>query len=168
MRYVDFDGVILDTEELLFGSLRKLPNYDDLKEEDIVKYLQDINWRNILNSSSVINDSLYILKNSSIDDFIILTKIHSVDNEGIEKVRYLRENGIKQNIILVPYKAKKSDVVNAKGNILIDDCLKNLSEWQQDNGYPMFFDKNDTNIDSWNVPNTFGYQRVKKIDEELL
>ena len=99
MRYVDFDGVILDTEELLFGSLRKLPNYDDLKEEDIVKYLQDINWRNILNSSSVINDSLYILKNSSIDDFIILTKIHSVDNEGIEKVRYLREKGIKQNNI---------------------------------------------------------------------
>lgn len=168
MRYVDFDGVILDTEELLFGSLRKLPNYDSLKEEDIVKYLQDINWRNILNSSSVINDSLYILKNSSIDDFTILTKIHSIDNEGIEKVRYLRENGIKQNIILVPYKAKKSDIVCAKDNILIDDCLKNLSEWQQDYGYPMFFDKNDTNIDSWKVPNTFGYQRVKKIDEELL
>ena len=35
MRYIDFDGVILDTEDHLFYDWYKIPNYHKLTEEDI-------------------------------------------------------------------------------------------------------------------------------------
>ena len=32
--YIDFDGVILDTEDLLFEDWRKIPNHKNLSEEE--------------------------------------------------------------------------------------------------------------------------------------
>ena len=37
MRYIDFDGVILDTEDHLFYDWYKIPNYHELTEEDKIK-----------------------------------------------------------------------------------------------------------------------------------
>ena len=166
MRYIDFDGVILDTEDLLFEEWRKNPNRFSLPEEEKIKYIQRANWREILHNSNVINDAIYILKNMDIKDTVILTKVHSLINEAAEKIKYLRENNVKQQIIIVPYTLKKCEVVDAYGNILIDDSLKNLDEWELSGGYPMFFDKKETNIDPWNKYNENGYQRVLRIDEK--
>ena len=85
--------------------------------------------------------------------------------EGEEKIRFLREHGVKLEVILAPYKLKKCEVVDAKNNILIDDSLRNLYEWEQSGGYSMFFDRDENNIDSWNQYNERGYQRVLRIDE---
>lgn len=163
MRYVDFDGVILDTEDILFYNWRLNPNRCFLSEQDKVNYIINSNWREILNEANEINDSLYILKNSSIKAFTILTKIHSMENEGYEKIKFLRENGIKQNIILVPYMFKKTDIVSAKNNILIDDSVSNLTDFKNNDGYPMYFNKDNSDIDSWGLKNT--YQRVRRIDD---
>ena len=94
----------------------------------------------------------------------ILTKTHSL-NEGSEKIKWIRKNNIKQSVILVPYNLKKTDIVSAQNNILIDDSLRNLDDWSYNNGKPIFFDINDDNYDSWNEPNTKGYQKVLSLKD---
>ena len=160
MIYIDFDGVILDTNELLFEEWRKNPDRHLLSEFDKIKYIQKSNWNYIINNSDIINDSIYYLQQMDPNQSSILTKIHSLDNEGIAKIRWLRDKGIKQSIILVPYAVKKTDVVDASGNILVDDSLKNLDEWKKDNGIPIFFDINNDDYDSWQQPNIKKYQKV--------
>lgn len=158
--YIDFDGVILDTEGLLFEEWRKNSDRHKLSEMEKIRYIQNSDWDYIINNSDIINDSIYYLKHIDPSQSNILTKIHSLDNEGMAKIKWLRENGVKQNIILVPYMFKKTDVVDANGNVLIDDCLKNLDHWVNANGYPVFFDINDDGYDSWQQPNIKKYQKV--------
>ena len=90
----------------------------------------------------------------------ILTKIHSLDNEAVAKIKWVRDNKIKQPVIFVPYPLKKTDVVDAKDSILVDDCLRNLDDWQECGGEGIFFDIDGDNIDSWQQPNIKGYQKV--------
>ena len=160
MVYIDFDGVILDTEGLLFEEWRKNPNRHNLTEDDKIKYIQRVDWNYIINNSEIINDSIYYLQHMDYNKSAILTKIHSSCNEGVSKVKWLRNQGVKQSIILVRYMVKKTDMVEACGNILVDDCLKNLDDWVCDNGIPLFFDINNDGYDSWNQPNVKKYKRV--------
>ena len=160
MIYIDFDGVILDTEGLLLSDWKKFPNYYKSNGIDLVKYLENANWNYIINNSNVINDSIYYLKNIDPKTSFILTKVRSTDNEGRAKVLWLRNNGVKQSVIMVPYSLNKCDIVDANNNILIDDSLRNLRSWQMNNGYPILFDKNNDNIDSWGEENKEGYKKV--------
>lgn len=163
MRYIDFDGVILDTEDILFYNWRLNNDRFNLTEQDKINYIINSNWKQIINESKELNDALYILKNSNINAFTILTKVHSMDNEGYEKIRFLRDNNIKQNVILVPYQFKKTDIVNARNNILIDDSVSNLIDFENNGGYPMFFNKYNNDYDSWGLKNK--YQKVRRIDD---
>lgn len=162
MIYIDFDGVILDTVKLMF---EEWDNCDKVEEMDRKKYFQNLNWKYILNNSSEINNSISYLKQMNSKKTCILTKINSLDNEGVAKVEWVRENNIKQNIILVPYTTSKADIVDAKGNILIDDCLKNLDEWEKNGGTGILFDINNDNYDSWNMPNEKGYKTISDLSE---
>ena len=94
MIYIDFDGVILDTEKLLFYEWRKNPNRHSLPESEKIKYIQKSDWSYIINNSKIINDSIYYLKQMDVKHSAILTKVHSLDNEGFAKVRWLRDNGV--------------------------------------------------------------------------
>lgn len=165
MRYIDLDGVILDTEDIIFNKL--LFNRNNLNEDFIFPYVVNINWAYVLKNSKEINDSINILKNMNPSESAILTRIHS-DQEADAKINYFKNIGIKQKVITVPYPLKKNEVVSASGNILIDDSLKNLREWTMAGGYPMFFDKNENNIDSWDEYNVKGFQRVLRIDENII
>lgn len=165
MIYFDFDGVILDTEELLFEEWRKIPNRHELSEEDKIKYIQASDWDYIINNSHIINDSIYYLNQMDPSKTAILTKIHSMENEGNAKVRWLRKMNIKQSIILVPYMLKKTNLVDASGNILVDDCLANLYDWEKNNGMPILFDIDNDNYDSWHQPNVKGYQKVLSLSK---
>lgn len=164
MLYIDFDGVILNTEILLFEEWKKIPNRHSLSEAEKIKYIQNSDWDYIVNNSEVINDSIYYLKEMDPSMTAILTKIHS-EKEGAAKLRWAEINGILQKVILVPYNLKKTDVVNASGNILVDDCLKNLYEWEDNHGTPILFDIDDDNIDSWHEPNIKGYEKVKSLSK---
>ncbi len=167
MRYIDFDGVMLDTTDLLFEEWYKLPNVEELTEKDKIEYVRTANWEYIIHNSPVINDSLYILKHTNPEKSAILTTVYSLENEGCAKVKYMRNDGIKQRIILVPWMLRKSDIVNPFGHILVDDNIRNLDDWFQGGGYPMFFDLKGTNTDGWGLPNEKGYQRVRRIDEKI-
>ena len=165
MLYIDFDGVILDTEPLLFEEWRKNLDRHLLPESEKIKYIQNVDWNYILNNSEIINDSVYYLKQIDPKTSFILTKIHSLTNEGAAKVEWKKSQGIKQTIILVPYIVKKVDMVDAKGNTLVDDSLRNLGEWEECGGKPIFFDMDNDNYDSWQQPNVKGYQKVLSLSK---
>ena len=62
------------------------------------------------------------------------------------------ENGI-NTMCFVPYISSKTQFVEVKGNILIDDDLKNLNDWQNRGGIPIFFNENLDNYDSYGKKN---------------
>ena len=166
MRYIDLDGVILDTERLLFHEILYNKDKKFLNEEFIMKLVININWAYILKNAKEINDSIKILKQLDSNESAILTRVHS-DQEAEAKINYFKDLGIKQQVIPVFYPYKKNDIVNAKGNILVDDCLKNLRKWAMDGGYPMFFDLKGDGIDPWGEYNVKGFQKVLRIDEKI-
>ena len=160
MLYIDFDGVILDTEDLLFEEWRKNPDRHSLPKIEKIKYIQAANWRHIIYDSDIINDSVYWLKQMNPAESAILTKVHSLENEAATKIKWIREQGILQPVILVPFVSRKSDIVTVRNSILVDDCLRNLDEWIAEDGMGIFFDKDDDNYDSWHQQNTKNYQKV--------
>ena len=150
--YIDFDGVILDTDTTIDNVI---------KDSNIEKkeYIRICNWDNLLNNTNVINNSLDYLRKSKLD-INLLSKISTLE-EGTAKIKYLRNNSIDINIHLVPNKISKSDMVNPKGNILIDDKVYNLDEWSSKGGISIFFNKNNNDIDIYGNTNT----KYKKISD---
>ena len=164
MRYIDLDGVILDTEQLLFHEILKDFNKSKLNEEFIMQLVINVNWEYILKNANIINDSINILNNLDPKESAILTRVHS-QQEAEAKINYF-ENLVKQQVIVVPYPKRKNHVVDARNNILVDDSLRNLRQWQQDGGYPMFFDIDNDDMDSWEEYNINNFQKVLRIDEK--
>ena len=164
MRYIDLDGVILDTEDIIFNKM--LFDCKNLNEDFIFPYVVNINWAYILKNAKVINDSINILNSMDPIESAILTRVHS-NQEADAKINYFKSIDVKQEVIPVFYPYKKNDIVDAKNNILIDDCLRNLRQWTMDGGYPMFFDKNANGIDSWDEYNVKNFQKVLRIDEKI-
>ena len=158
-KYIDFDGVIKDTYMPLFEDyLEKKKNGEYISDtEHVIKK----DWIYVLEKSPIINNAIKII--NELADTSICTRIHSLENEGVAKIRDLRHLGVKCDIILVPYTVKKTDVVSAKGNILVDDAVFNLDEWREAGGIPIFFDNYGTNIDGWGVENK-KYVRTRSLD----
>lgn len=140
-RYIDCDGVILNTEVGLFDK------YYELKEKNPelkrLHYLQQLDWNYWINQAQVINGAIEILKSNDPASADILTKVHSMEEARI-KIEYFRTHGVKNNIIIVPFSVSKASVVDARGNILVDDGNGNLSEWESQDGYPIYFGSKDS------------------------
>lgn len=150
--YIDFDGVILDTDTTIDNIIRD-------KNIDKKEYIKNCDWDNLLNNTDVINNSINYLRESKLD-INLLSKISTLE-EGIAKVKYLRSRNIDMNIHLVPTKISKSDMVNPKDNILIDDKVYNLDEWSSKGGISIFFNKDNNDIDYYGKINT----KYKKISD---
>ena len=135
--FVDFDGVILDT----------ISKFEELKDPNITwdDFFLYFNWDNFLKECDPINNSVEILKKLQLlkSDIYILTKINTV-NEMEAKIHELRYNrGIILPIIFVPYKKKKNEVIIPNdGDILIDDTLSNLIEWEKAGGIGYLYNSN--------------------------
>ena len=141
--YVDFDGVLLDTETDLFKQ------YHILQEQGIEitkeRYLAEMDWNAWIEQAAVINNGLEILKNNPSQIASILTTIHSF-NEGKAKIDYLRKQGVKNDIIVVPYICKKYEVVEPNRKFLVDDFGENLKGWQAKDGLAIRFSINTNKI----------------------
>lgn len=147
--YVDFDGVIMDTETHLFD------DYEKLLKQGIVKnsreYVEILDWGKHLQRSEIIKNSLDILNRVKLD-VTILGKVCSL-KEKEEKLKLLRDHNYNKKAIFLPFECKKTDIVNALGNILIDDTVHNLEDWEKDYGIPIYFNKDDKKIDPWGNKN---------------
>lgn len=150
--YIDFDGVILDTWPNILKEYKKNFSSCEIEEYKLRLLFKNLNWDLILDNSKINYKNLASLKKLKNYDVTILTKINSL-SEGESKIRFLRKNNINVKLKTVDIDQRKSDVVSAAGNILIDDEIKNLQEWQEKGGIAILYSKNKDNKDSDGIMN---------------
>lgn len=146
--FIDFDGVILDSEERMLERKYKLGFHDHNDKTQYLNYFKytlthDEEWDYIIKDAEPINNSIEIIKELEKlkKEIAILTKIHTF-NEMKVKVEVVREKyKIKCPIIFVPNGVKKHQVIIPNGQILIDDSNKNIYQWKENGGLGYIFDK---------------------------
>lgn len=133
--YIDFDGVLLDTNDLV---AKEIVNHYGSSFKEIFNL---INWNKIYSEAKVINNNLEVLKSIQEELYInILTKVKCLE-EAYAKTKYLRENGITCPIIYVPiHECKTNIVIPNKRTVLIDDNQNNITEWTKKGGIGVHFD----------------------------
>ena len=100
---IDFDGVILDSQDR-FQEVMK----DNINFFDWMEYLSSIEWYSFLRSCNEIDESISVLKELERLKKLkgIITAIHSF-KEGQEKLYFLREQNIHVPIIYtLPHQKK--------------------------------------------------------------
>ena len=145
--FIDFDGVILDSEERMLVRKRDLGLFDNTSEKEFDMYFaytksHPEEWDYILRGAKPINNSVQILRNleSMKKKIAILTKIHTVYEMQV-KTEMLRENfKIFCPILFVPPGIKKHQIVIPNRQLLIDDSEKNIMLWIQNGGEGLIFD----------------------------
>lgn len=142
--YVDFDGVLLDTDKVIDSE------FDGVGERR--EFVKNYDWFKLMRDDLIINDAFSYI-NNSIYSINLLSKISSMC-EGQAKIRYLRTKEVNIDINLVPTLINKCDVVSAEGNILIDDKLVNLDSWSEKGGISIFFNKDGKDTDIHGDVNT--------------
>ena len=136
--FIDFDGVIFDTEKRVVERKKLRP---DISWN---VFFEELDWFELLEEAKVINNAIdYILEaQSKSKQIAILTKIHTLI-EMEAKVRALRSRNVEIPILFVPPHIKKSQIYLPKnGEILIDDSVKNLIDWEQKGGRGLYFSEN--------------------------
>ena len=136
IKYIDCDGVILDTETGLFDVYHELKKSNpELKKR---QYLHDMDWDYWIWQAAVLNDAVYLLKNYDPKFVEILTRVHSLD-EARAKLNYFRENGVRNNVVIAPDGVPKSKIVDAFGNVLVEDSNSNLDDWDSQHGIAIHY-----------------------------
>lgn len=133
--FIDFDGVIFDTEQRVVERKNLRP---DISWND---FFEELDWFELLDESKVINNAIdYILEGQEkTKQLAILTKIHTLI-EMEAKVKALRSRKVEVPILFVPPHVKKSQIyLPNNGEILIDDSIKNLIDWEQKGGKSIYF-----------------------------
>ena len=131
MLFFDYDGVIGDTEEGLFDDYLRMIVYRPTLTKEI--YLAEMDWYEWLRERGPKGDSFEIIKSHDPKDAKIFTKCWSL-NEAREKVCYIREVGIKNDIIICPGGYEKTQIICPKGNMLVEDNIKNARDWKRNGG----------------------------------
>ena len=144
-KFIDFNGVILDTESRMIELKRQYPGLT------WNEFANTLNWDFLLRTSPVIDDAIALLREvSQMDDArtTILTNVDLIVEE-IAKVHFLRNQGITLPIQFVPPSIQKSEVyIPDKDDILVDDRPDNVMFWNQRGGKGYLFDPNDQFPDS--------------------
>lgn len=158
--YIDFDGVVLDTIDVLYKEMEELREKGIAleTEEEKRNFFKNYNWHNLINDNLIINDSINcIQKIIDTDRFNIniLTHVISLE-EAVAKVKYIRRHLKNITIIPVPKQISKTKMVHTKDAILVDDYSGNLREWEKEGGIPVRFSKKR---------NGKGFKVINKLDE---
>ncbi|MBR6252344.1 MAG: hypothetical protein IKR04_00625 [Clostridia bacterium] len=143
MIYFDYDGVIGNTEEGLFDE------YERQKEnlEGITKrqYLINMDWYDWLRKKGPRGNAFEVLRKHDPKEACILTSCCSI-KEGESKIIYLRENFIRNSIIIVPIDIPKYMVVEPRHNLLVEDNLDNAIGWLQNGGQALIVSKKPVKV----------------------
>ncbi len=152
--FIDFDGVILDSEKRMLERKYNLGLCDHENESEFDTYFEYTNlhpeeWKYIIKEAKSINNSVEIIKELEIlkKKIAILTKIHTLQEMRV-KTEVLRENmKILCPIIFVPPGIKKHQIIIPNNQLLIDDSKNNIKWWIENGGRGLIFDstiKSDT------------------------
>lgn len=152
--FIDFDGVILDSEERMLERKYNLGFHNHKDRDEFDQYFEYTNlhpeeWEYILKEAKSINNSVEIIK--QLEELkrkiAILTKIHTLQEMKV-KVEVLRYNlKIFCPVVFVPPGVKKHQVIIPNNQLLIDDSKKNINKWIENGGRGLIFDStidNDT------------------------
>jgi len=153
--FIDFDGVILDSEERMLERKYDLGLYDHKNETEFDIYFEYTNlhpeeWEYVIKEAKSINNSVEIIKEleNLKRKIAILTKIHTLQEMKV-KIEVLRENfKIFCPVIFAPPCVKKYQVVIPNNQLLVDDSSKNIKSWIENDGKGLIFDStidNNTN-----------------------
>ena len=153
--FIDFDGVILDSEERMLKRKYDLGLHDHKNESEFDLYFEYTNshpeeWEYIIKEAKSINNSVEIIKEleNLKKRIAILTKIHTLQEMKV-KTEVLRENlKILCPVIFVPPGVKKHQVIVPNNQLLVDDSQKNIKRWIENGGRGLIFDstiESDTN-----------------------
>jgi hypothetical protein len=138
--YIDFDGVIVDTITKPYQYFKE----NNMSEKEVFEYYKNLDWDIFLKESPLIPESIEAINEmieNNIYEVNILTHVTSL-YELEEKIKFLIfhiKNCQKVNIIGVPKKISKFDMVDPKNNILVDDYSSNLREWEKHGGIGIKF-----------------------------
>jgi len=139
--YIDFDGVICNTIEVSYKMIKEAGiSLED--SEKVSLFYHDLDWDLLLDKCININDSMENIKkiiSSGKFNVAILTHVNSM-NEVISKVKYIRKYLKDVTIIPVPKAISKTQMINARFSILVDDFAGNLDEWKAAGGIGVRFD----------------------------
>lgn len=157
--YIDFDGVILDTINVIYDLMESL-GIDRSDEVNARHFYETLDWKAILSETPQINDSMQCIEkilDSNLFDTAILTHVNSL-NEIVEKVKFIRKYLGNITIIPVPKQISKTKMVHAKDAILVDDYSGNLKEWEEAGGIGIRF-----NLHS----DSKGFKVIDRLDQLL-
>ena len=130
--YIDFDGVICNTIEVTYKMLDDL-GIDKKEQDKVAEFYKNLDWESVLNICEIINDGMDNIKKT------MLTHVSSI-NEVVAKVKYIRKYLKDVTIIPVPKAISKTNMINARFSILVDDYPENLNEWKEAGGIGVRFD----------------------------
>lgn len=138
--YIDFDGVIMDTNRVTYDMLDRL-EVDRNDSDKMSEFYANLNWKKILSLTPIINDGFKCIKKLYAKgkcNIAILTHVNSLD-EAIAKINFIRKYVNDVTIIPVPREISKTKMCSVKDSILIDDYSGNLIEWEKEGGIGIQF-----------------------------
>ncbi len=150
--YLDCDGVILNTMETSYKMMKEL-GLDSRKCEDLdYFFISYIDWNYLIYKSGIINDAILKIRKIKDSNFYkdvkILTKLSGNIDEELIKRRLFLKLLPDIEVITLPFKGNKDEVVNPVGNILVEDNLSNFDRWEKAYGNAILFKQNEFNYDS--------------------
>lgn len=157
--YIDFDGVILDTLTPVYKLAKDLNLDYKTQTKEIGKLFSKIDWEELIEESSDLNDSVNAIKKLSDSgkfNISILTHVNSL-KEAKTKINFLQGIISDLTIIPVPSGIPKTKMTQTKGAILVDDFSGNLKLWEEAGGIGVKF----TNTKEENC----GYKNITSLTE---
>lgn len=151
--YLDCDGVILDTIPAIDKALQKVgyTYKGQSKNEPFMKdFLKNkFNWEEEIELIPILDDSVNKIKKldkENIFNIKILTHVIS-DKEAKAKEKLFAELLPNIEVITVPKEIKKTEMVEVKNSILVDDFLPNVVDFNSEGGIGIKFAGKETSDD---------------------
>lgn len=151
--YLDCDGVILDTIPAIDKALQKVgyTYKGQSKNEPFMKdFLKNkFNWEEEIELIPILDDSVNKIKKldkENIFNIKILTHVIS-DKEAKAKEKLFAKLLPNIEVITVPKDIKKTEMVEVKNSILVDDFLPNVVDFNSEGGIGIKFAGKETSDD---------------------
>ena len=145
--FIDFDGVILNSEERMLERKYNLGFRDHKNEAEFDEYFEYTNlhpeeWDYIIREAKSINNSVEIIRDLELQKkkIAILTKIHTLYEMRVKIEELRSKRNIQCPVFFVPPGIKKYQVVIPNNQLLIDDSPKNIHGWIDNGGRGFIFD----------------------------